>query len=100
MLFARDKDEGQKVFKIAAGFSETYFEITALRLFEEYFEEKTENAVNVQIFPNNQLGDDKEAIELIQQGIVQMNPTGTSALYFSYNRYSCSCGVYHEQKLF
>ncbi len=81
MVFAGGQDEGSPtVFKIAAGLPDTHFEIAALRLFEQYIEEKTENAIDVQIFPNNQLGDDKEAIELIQQGVVQMNPTGTSAL--------------------
>ena len=68
LLFAGGKNEGQKVFKIAARLPETHFEIAALRLFEEYFEEKTENAVDVQIFPNNQLGDDKEVIELYNKG--------------------------------
>ena len=71
---------GPKVFRVSAGLPETNNEVIGLRLMEKYVEEKTEGRYDVQIFPNNQLGDDKEAIEQMQQGIIQMCPSGTSAL--------------------
>ncbi len=71
---------GPKVFRISAGLPETNNEVIGLRLMEKFVEEKTEGRYDVQIFPNNQLGDDKEAIEQMQQGIIQMCPSGTSAL--------------------
>ena len=68
------------VFKIASGLPEAHYSTKSYYLMADYIEEKTGGALDVQIFSANQLGDDKEVIELIQQGIVQMNPTGTSAL--------------------
>ena len=71
---------GAKIFRVSAGLPETHNEVIGLRLMEKYVEEKTNGRYDVQIFPNNQLGDDKEAIEQMQQGIIQMCPSGTSAL--------------------
>ena len=81
-LFANGQGEagGTKVFKIGCGLPESHYSTQSYYLLEKYVEEKTNGAIDVQIFPANQLGDDKEVIELMQQGIVQMNPTGTSAM--------------------
>ena len=80
--FATGNKGGNKtvVFKIASGLPESHYSTKSYRLLAKHVEENTNGAFDVQIFPANQLGDDKEVIELIQQGIVQMNPTGTSAL--------------------
>ena len=78
-LGQREKS-GSTVFKIASGLPEAHYSTKSYYLMADYIEEKTGGALDVQIFSANQLGDDKEVIELIQQGIVQMNPTGTSAL--------------------
>ena len=67
-------------FKISCGVPDSHFESQALREMEKYVEEKTAGGIDIQIFGNNQLGDDKEALELIQQGIIQMVPSGTSVL--------------------
>lgn len=69
-----------KVYKISCGVAETHFEVAAVKEMEKYVEEATNGSIDIQIFPNNQLGDDKEALELIQQGVVQMCPTGTGVL--------------------
>ena len=81
-VFATGNKGGNKtaVFKIASGLPESHYSTKSYHLLAKYVEENTNGAFDVQIFPANQLGDDKEVIELIQQGIVQMNPTGTSAL--------------------
>lgn len=68
------------VYKISAGLPDSHFEIAALKEMEAYVEEQTNGGIDIQIYSNNQLGDDKEAIELIQQGVVQMCPSGTSVL--------------------
>ena len=68
------------IYKISAGVPDSHFEVAALKELEKHVESKTNGEIDIQIFPNNQLGDDKEALELIQQGVVQMVPTGTSAL--------------------
>lgn len=68
------------VYKISAGLPDSHFEIAALKEMEKHVEEKTNGEIDIQIFSNNQLGDDNEAIQLIQQGVVQMCPSGTSVL--------------------
>lgn len=84
-LFASGDSEKKEtgkpiVYKISAGVPDSHFEVAALREFESYVEKKTNGSIDVQIFPNNQLGDDKEALALIQQGVIEMCPAGTSAL--------------------
>ena len=73
-------NEDAMVYKISAGVPDSHFEIAALKEMEAYVEEATNGSIDIQIFPNNQLGDDKEALELIQQGVVQMCPSGTGVL--------------------
>lgn len=68
------------VYKISSGVAESHFEVAALKEMEKYVEEATNGSIDIQIYPNNQLGDDKEALELIQQGVVQMCPSGTGVL--------------------
>lgn len=68
------------IYKVSAGVPESHFEVAALKEMEKYVEEATGGSIDIQIYPNNALGDDKEALELIQQGVVQMCPTGTGVL--------------------
>ncbi len=68
------------IYKISCGVAESHFEVAAVKKMEKYVEEATNGEIDIQIFPNNQLGDDKEALELIQQGVVQMCPSGTGVL--------------------
>ncbi len=75
-----EAEKKQIIYKISAGLPDSHFEIAALKELEKHVEEATNNEIDVQIFPNNQIGNDKEALEMIQQGAVQMCPSGTSAL--------------------
>lgn len=68
------------VYKVSCGVADSHFEVAALKEMEKYVEEATNGSIDIQIYPNNQLGDDKEALELIQQGVVQMCPSGTGVL--------------------
>lgn len=68
------------IYKISGGLPDSHFETLALKELETYVETATNGEIDVQIFSNNQLGDDNEAIQLIQQGVVQMCPSGTSVL--------------------
>lgn len=68
------------IYKVSCGVADTHFEAAALKEMEKYVEEATAGSIDIQIFTNNQLGDDKEALELIQQGVVQMCPSGTGVL--------------------
>ena len=48
-----------KVYKISCGVAESHFEVAAVKEMEKYVEEATNGSIDIQIFPNNQLGDDK-----------------------------------------
>lgn len=84
------------VYKISSGLPESHFETVGLRKMEKYIEEKSNGVIDIQLFPNNQLADDKEALEMIQQGVVQMCPSGTSAL----SNFGKSFGILSSPYLF
>lgn len=48
--------------------------------FKRIVEEKTDGRVQVEIYPNGQLGDDPEVLEAIQLGTIQMTTCGASRL--------------------
>lgn len=60
------------VMKIGHGANEQYHMHRALLKFEELVEAKTNNEIDVQIFPASQMGPDREMIEGVQTGVLEM----------------------------
>jgi len=76
-----DKDDDQKyVIKFAHVVSATTAKGKAAEKFGELIEEKTDGRITVEIFPDSQLGSDREIIEQMQSGTVQMNAPFTGVL--------------------
>lgn len=60
--------------KFGIGIAEgDYPEYNALVRFKEYVEFKTNGEVTVRLFPNNQLGGEREMIEMVQQGSLELS---------------------------
>ncbi len=85
-----DKGESQKedgaasgaefVLKCADGDSEERSINIAFRNFEKYVEEKSDGRIDVQVYPNGQLGDDKDYLEGMQVGTVEMSAMACGVL--------------------
>ena len=58
--------------KVGHGAAETYHMNKAWLKFKEIVEKDSNNEIKVNIFPNGQLGGDRELIEAVQSGIVDM----------------------------
>lgn len=70
----------QEVMKIHLNLTEDSAPYQGLAEFERLVEERTNGAIDVQIFPNNALGDDVEAAQQIQFGAIHGSPIPTAAL--------------------
>lgn len=67
--------------KIASVVPETQSQHIALRdVFKKYVEEKSDGRLIVEIYPNGQLGGERQAIESVQLGTVQMTVTAVAVL--------------------
>lgn len=66
---------GEKNYVIKASFSQNPQEpqVRAGTLFKEIIEEKTGGRIEVRIYPNNQLGNQRDVVEGIQLGTVEMS---------------------------
>ncbi len=74
-------DSGEKiVFKIAHQDSDDAPSNQMLQDVEKYVEEKTDGKVDIQLYPNGIMGSDREVLEGIQLGTVQMSNMGSSVL--------------------
>ncbi len=69
------KRGGDKIFVIKASLSQNPQEpqVRAVELFKQIVEEKTAGKVRVEIYPNNQLGNQRDVVEGIQLGTIQMS---------------------------
>lgn len=68
------------IFKIAHVDAESAPSHQMLLEVEKYVEEHTDGRVDVQIFPNGVLGGDREVLEAIQLGNIQMTNVGSATL--------------------
>ncbi len=66
---------GEKTYVIKAGFSQNPQEpqVKAGALFKEIVEDRSDGRLKVQIYPNNQLGNQRDVAEGIQLGTVEMS---------------------------
>ncbi|KZK75585.1 2,3-diketo-L-gulonate-binding periplasmic protein YiaO precursor [Pseudovibrio sp. Ad13] len=60
------------IIKLGHGTNEQFHMHRAIEHFKELIETGSKNELEVQIFPNSQLGPDREMIESVQTGILQM----------------------------
>lgn len=77
---ANGDDNQEYVIKFAHVVSSTTAKGRAAEKFGELIEEKTDGRITVEIFPDSQLGSDREIIEQMQSGTVQMNAPFTGVL--------------------
>lgn len=65
-------NQAKREVRVSIGVPETHFEYKAMTRFETHIEEKIPD-MDIVIYPANQLAVDKDALEFIQFGTVQMN---------------------------
>lgn len=79
-LEASGNGDEKYVIKFAHVVSGTTAKGKAAVRFGELIEEKTDGRITVEVFPDSQLGSDREIIEQMQSGTVQMNAPFTGVL--------------------
>lgn len=74
------QEEKKVVLKIAHVEADTDTLQTVGLMFKDYVEEKSGGSIEVQLYPNSELGADRQATEAVALGTVQMSLPGTSTL--------------------
>jgi tripartite ATP-independent transporter DctP family solute receptor len=67
------------VLRISHVEADTSFLHKSCEEFEKFMEEKTDGKVDVQLYPNSELGDDSQALQSIQMGSLEMGVLSSSA---------------------
>lgn len=70
----------KKVIIVAIGQSETSEIYAGVKKFSEIITTKTNGTIEVKIFPNNQLGDDREVLDKLKNGVVNMSLMASSQM--------------------
>ena len=71
-IACRSESEKTYLIKIGQGQTQDEPQIKAMELFKEIVENKTAGRLRVEVYPNNQLGNQRDVTEGIQLGTVQM----------------------------
>lgn len=71
-ITCRPKSERTYLIKVGQGQTAGEPQVKAMDLFKELVEERTEGRVRVEVYPNNQLGNQRDVTEGIQLGTIQM----------------------------
>lgn len=74
-----------RVMRVAHNQGEEHPIHLALKQFEKIVEEKTENKIDIQVYPNELLGGQREAVELTQTGAIDI-AVGSISLLESFNK--------------
>lgn len=74
-----------RVMRVAHNQGEEHPIHLALKEFEKIVEEKTENKIDIQVYPNELLGGQREAVELTQTGAIDI-AVGSISLLESFNK--------------
>lgn len=69
---ATNSAEAKTVIKVAHGANEKYHMHRAIEEFKRLVEEGSKGEIEVQIFPSSQMGPDREMIEGVQTGVLEM----------------------------
>ena len=79
------KENEVRVMRVAHNQGEDHPIHLALKKFEQIVEEKTNNQIDVQVYPNELLGGQRESIELTQTGAIDI-AVGSISLLESFNK--------------
>lgn len=69
-----------KKIKIGIGLTEDHPQYKGIERFKEVVEEKTDNGITVELYPNGQLGGDREMIQAVQAGTQEVTVPSTAPL--------------------
>jgi tripartite ATP-independent transporter DctP family solute receptor len=72
----------ERIIKVGFGTSQQHPVYRGLTVFKSMVEKETQGALEVKLFPNSQLGSDREMIEQLRSGVLEMYQ-GTTALLSS-----------------
>ncbi|MGL5936189.1 MAG: TRAP transporter substrate-binding protein [Cetobacterium sp.] len=84
----KDETDNQINLKLAHGLSETHPVHIGMLKFMELVETKTDGDIKIQIFPNGQLGQERELIELLQAGAIDLTKASASPIEGFVKEYS------------
>ncbi|MGL5988840.1 TRAP transporter substrate-binding protein [Cetobacterium sp.] len=76
----KNEIDNQINLKLAHGLSETHPVHIGMLKFMELVETKTDGDIKIQIFPNGQLGQERELIELLQAGAIDLTKASASPI--------------------
>ena len=77
---ASGESNGNYVIKFAHVVNPSTAKGKAAEKFKELIEERTDGQITVEVFPDSQLGSDREILEQMQSGAIQMNAPFTGVL--------------------
>ncbi|WP_431023571.1 TRAP transporter substrate-binding protein [Halomonas sp. H5] len=72
-------DHGSHTIRMGFGLSEGSPQYLSSRYFADILEQRSEGRLTVQVFPNSQLGDDVQMMEMLQTGTLDMTYPSSSA---------------------
>ncbi|AQU81656.1 MULTISPECIES: TRAP transporter substrate-binding protein [unclassified Halomonas] len=72
-------DHGRHTLRMGIGLSENSPQFLSSRYFGEILEQRTDGRIKVNVFPNSQLGDDVQMMEMLQTGTLDMTYPSSSA---------------------
>jgi len=65
--------QAAKVMKVGHGLTDAHFISAAMHKFKAHVEEQTNGSIIVELYPSNQLGDDRGVMEGMKMGVTHMN---------------------------
>lgn len=77
---ACSKPGGVRILKLGHGLDTSHPVHAAMIYMAERVEEKSDGAVKIQVYPNQQLGSERELVELLQIGSLAMTKVSTAAM--------------------
>jgi tripartite ATP-independent transporter DctP family solute receptor len=72
-------DHGSHTLRMGIGLSESSPQFISSQYFGEILEQRTDGRITVNVFPNSQLGDDVQMLEMLQTGTLDMTYPSSSA---------------------
>lgn len=72
------EDHGSVTLRMGLGLAESSPQYISSRYFADILNQRTEGRINVHIFPNSQLGDDVQMMEMLQTGTLDMTYPSSS----------------------
>ncbi|MBT2785358.1 MULTISPECIES: TRAP transporter substrate-binding protein [unclassified Halomonas] len=72
-------DHGSHTLRMGIGLAESSPQFLSSKYFGEILEQRTDGRIKVNVFPNSQLGDDVQMLEMLQTGTLDMTYPSSSA---------------------